>query len=186
MIQRLTRHSGTKFARPIALPVPVNVFGQPILQAPELALAEVVIEVGHVASGGGHELGGVQIAEGVRREVTEPAKTPVDVLQAAACIIRWRKPEKLPKFLAPSCRQIGRQEIAGHQPLLQLEPQNDVQVVGRFVGFDADERRLDIVDSEQPLIQRNVAEGRGQCLASAGKKMLPEWPRRADLVFPQS
>src|SRR5689334_24199644 len=35
-----------------------------------------------IAAGGGHELGREQVAEGVRREITDAPETPVDVLQA--------------------------------------------------------------------------------------------------------
>ena len=61
-----------------------------------------------------------------------------------------------------------------------------MQVVGRLVGLDADERRPDVVDGEDEVVERHVAEGVKEHLASARKEVLPEGPAAADLVLPQA
>ena len=47
--------------------------------------------------------------------------------------------KELLELFVPGARNVGRFQIAGNQRLFQLETQNDVQVIGRLVRFDADE-----------------------------------------------
>ena len=42
--------------------------------------------------------------------------------------------------------------VVGEHRLLELEAQDDVQVVGRLVRLDADQRRLDSVDLAVPAV----------------------------------
>ena len=57
------------------------------------------------------------------------------------------------------------------QRLLQLEADDDVQVVGRFVGFDADQRRLDVVDRAVEIVAALTPPSRRRetPLAAAGR-----------------
>ena len=54
------------------------------------------------------------------------------------------------------------------QFLLELEAQDDVQVVGRLVGLDADQRRLDPVDRAVEALQLDVAERLRESSRSCG------------------
>src|SRR6266852_2541514 len=87
--ERLSGNLTAQLRGPVALPLTVHFLVQPTLQAPELAAAEVGVEIGEILSRLLHELGRVQVAEGVGWEITEPAHTPVDVLKAAERI-GWR------------------------------------------------------------------------------------------------
>ena len=60
-----------------------------------------------------------------------------------------------------------------------------MQVVGRLVGLDADEAALDVVEGEEPVVQRDVVERAGEHLLGAREEVLPERPAAADLVLPQ-
>ena len=90
-----------------------------------------------------HELGGVEVAERVGREVADarpcssgcPAGSP----GASSGGVRPKICRNF-SFHAPG-RSAGFRS-PDMQRLLQLEAQDDVQVVRRLVGLDADERRL--------------------------------------------
>src|SRR5262249_9140296 len=64
---------------------------EPGLKPAELAAAKVVVQTGQVLAGLGHELGGVEVAERVRREVAKAAEAPVDVLQATLRVVGRRQ-----------------------------------------------------------------------------------------------
>src|SRR5687767_8515101 len=65
----------------VPLAVAVDVLPQPAEQGGELAAGELRVEVAEVFSRLLEELGGVEVAERVGREVAERAAGPVDVLE---------------------------------------------------------------------------------------------------------
>src|ERR1041385_4149966 len=71
-----------------ALAVLVNLLAQPAQQTCVLALLEVSGKPGKVMDGPAHELGGIQVAQGVGWKITQAAEAPVDVMQAAVGIVR--------------------------------------------------------------------------------------------------
>ena len=147
--------------------------------------AKSASSVGKDRAGRFHELGRVQIAERVRREVADAAEAPVDVLQAAAASSGTSRPRN---DLNRSFHAPGRSATArspDEQRQFQLEPQGDVQVVRRLVRLDADERRPHVVDREVERVERHVGERRWERLLQAREEVLPERPAAADLVLPQ-
>src|SRR5262245_49593719 len=112
VVERLSRDPPTEVRGPVALAVPVDLFAEPVLEPAEITAAEVVVETGQVASGGGHELGGVEVAKRVSREVAQAAKAPVDVLQTAAGVVRRRQAEQFAEPLVPRGRHVRRCEVA--------------------------------------------------------------------------
>ena len=58
------------------------------------------------------ELGGVQVAERVRREVADRAAGPVDVLEAAAGVVGRGEAEVLLHPLVPRAGQVGGRQVA--------------------------------------------------------------------------
>src|SRR5262245_18454027 len=164
----------------------MNAIRQPFLQPAELTAAHVALErlPAEVSPRLLHELGGEEISERVSREIADPAEAPVDVLQTTVPVVRRRQVEQLLETLVPRPRQLRRRKVAADQRLLQLEAQDDVQVVGRLISFDADERRLHVVDREHEIVERDAAERR-EDLEHLREEVLPERPAAADLVFPE-
>ena len=95
------------------------------------------------------------------------------VLQAAARVVRHRNLEELLEARVPRRGQIGHGQFARDQLLLDLEAQDDVQIVGRLVGLDADVRRLHAVDQQPEFLQRQRGQ-RGKLLLRARIPVLPE------------
>ena len=93
------------------------------------------------------QLRGHQVPDRVRREVADHPGAPVDVLQHALGVARdleAEQPVRRPRSTRP-----GRSSTASRaldQRELELEAQRDVEVVGRLVGLDPDQRRPDLVD----------------------------------------
>src|SRR5262245_29335293 len=77
-----------QITRTQSLTVAMGFFAQPLCQPAEFAALDIIPQAGQVARRCIHELGGVQIAERVGREITDAAKAPVNVLQATVRIIR--------------------------------------------------------------------------------------------------
>src|ERR1022692_3569776 len=73
MTQRLPGDAAAQLARAVALARPVDLLVQPTLQPPEMADAEIGIKVAQIGAGLLHELGRVEIAQCVSREVAETA-----------------------------------------------------------------------------------------------------------------
>ena len=61
------------------------------------------------------------------------------VLQAPLGVIRRSNSQRLGIGLVPGRGHIGRLQVAADQPLFQLEPDHDVQIVRDFVRLDPDE-----------------------------------------------
>src|ERR1043166_1542207 len=114
MAERLSRDALAQFSGAIMLPRPMHLFVEPTLEPTEATAAEVSIEIAQVLPRLLHELSGVQVAERVRREVTEATHTPVNVLQATLRIIRRRQIEHLAKLLVPCIGHIVRVQGARH------------------------------------------------------------------------
>src|SRR5947209_7787727 len=90
-----------------ALAGTMDLLVEPALEAGELAAAQVVLQVEEVKASGQHQLGGVEVAERIRRKIAEPAEAPVDVLQASLRVGLDLQPEELPNLLVPRDGQIG-------------------------------------------------------------------------------
>ena len=87
----------------------------------------------------------------------------------------------------PSFQACGRSSTptrAVHEPDLELEAQDDVQVVGGLVGLDADEAAPDRVDRAVERVGVDAPEP-GQELAEPRQHPGAERPAAADLVLPQ-
>src|SRR5262249_53276744 len=105
----------------IALAVMMNLLVEPCFHAPKLAAPEVGVEIAEIMSGLLHQLRCVEIAERVRRKITEAAEAPVNILQAALAIIRRCQAESFCELLIPGTGTVGRLQFARDQSLFQLE-----------------------------------------------------------------
>ena len=65
----------------------MDVLAQPLPQPHQLARLELVVEVGQVDVGLAPELPGDQVAQRVRREVTDQAARPVHVLEHSMRVV---------------------------------------------------------------------------------------------------
>ena len=88
--------------------------------------------------------------------------------------------------VAPGFGQVADGEIAFEHGQLEVESQHDVQVVGDFVGFDADQRSLDLVDCPIEGLQRHLTELFGEDGLKPGIVELPETPAAPDPVLPKA
>src|SRR5262245_27897756 len=93
--QRLAGDELNQLACTIPLAVAVDVVTQPFTQRLQFAAAAQVVQIGHGLFRRIEELGRVQIAERIRREVPEPPHAPVDVLQAALRVVGRRDAQEL-------------------------------------------------------------------------------------------
>ena len=129
---------------------------------------------GVVLHGGGEELGGIEVAEGVGWEVAEASHGPMDVLQAAFGVGGWGHLEEVFEVTVPSGGHVFDLEVAVEELAFEGEAEEDVEVVGGFVGFDADEGVLRAVGSEEELVEVEFLEMGEKFLARAGAT----FPRR--------
>lgn len=117
----------------------VEAGAEPFAEGGVDAGAEVGIEGGESASGGGEELGGEDGAEGVGGEVADAAAGPVDVLEDAFAIGGGRDGEVFFHAVIPGGGCVVDGEAVFEEFLFHFEAEDDVEIVGNFVGFDADE-----------------------------------------------
>src|SRR6266542_3480714 len=85
----------------VALTMLVDFLAQPPEQAVIVAGVQFTGKGWQVEAGAAHELGGVQIAERVGREITKRAETPVSVLQTATGVVRHFQAEHFLKLPVP-------------------------------------------------------------------------------------
>ena len=93
---------------------------------------------GGVFLGALEELGGVDVSEGVGGEVAEAAHGPVDVLEATFTIVFRREAEEFFELVVPGVGDISDFEFTGEEGSLEFEAEENVEVVGGFISFDAD------------------------------------------------
>src|SRR5579884_922316 len=164
--------------------VAVQVLAQPLPQRSELAALELALEPGEVGGDPLPELHRDQVAERVRREVAERAARPVHVLEHAPAVVGHLDPQVLPHAAVPLLRELLEPEALREQVLLELEAHDDVEVVRRLVGLDADQRRLDGVHLPVPALGVVAAHRLREELAQAREEEGPERPRAPDEVLP--
>ena len=99
--------------RRVPATVDVNVGPQPVQQAGEAAIRESVHEPGHLLARGLEDLGAIEIAKGVGREVPHRPHRPVDVLQTTAPIVDDLQPEEVAVGVVPGGGKIPPEK--GHR-----------------------------------------------------------------------
>jgi len=86
--QRLPGHHLDQFPRPVALPLPVNLLRQPCLQRLELTGGKLRVHIPQVCARLLEKLRGAQIAQGIRRKISDQPAAPVNILQTALRVVR--------------------------------------------------------------------------------------------------
>ena len=128
----------------------------------------------------------IDVAERVRGEVADRPDRPVHVLEHAEPVVRRLDAEVLAHALVPHLGQLLELDRPRDQLLLELEAEDDVQVVRRLVGLDANQRRLDPVDRAVPVLELDVAERLRERLAQLRVEEAPERQAAADEVLPHA
>ena len=162
----------------------VDVFLHPAEEGEEVAFGEGGGN-GGVVLRGVEELGGVDVAEGVGREVAEAAHGPMDVLEAAFGVVFGFEAEEFFEGFVPGGGDVGDLEFAGEEGALELETEKDVEVVGGFVGLHADAGVGGSVDADEELVEVEFLKV-GEELVGAREPFFPEGATTADVVFPES
>jgi hypothetical protein len=98
----------------------------------------------------------------------------MNVLEDAARRVRWRQSQVLAHPSVPTLWQFVHPDLAFNEPNLELHPEHHVQVVGRLVCLDTDQRRLDLVDSAVEPLEGYAAELCWKPLFEVRIEVLPE------------
>src|SRR5437899_2045113 len=184
-IDATANHALEELRRWELAPVPVDVLPEPFAQRPELALLELVVQVGELVADPFPELARDDVPERVGREVPDVARRPVHVLQDAVCDVRHVDPEVLADPRVPDLRQVAEVAVAREELLLELEAEDDVQVVRSPVRVDPDQRRPDSIDRAVELVELHVAERR-EHLLELRIEVPPEGEAAPDKVLPHA
>src|SRR5688572_30123198 len=107
----MARHALGQLARRVAFAVAVDFLAEPREQGGELAGGELSVDVADVFTRLLEKLGRIKVAERVRGKVPDGAAGPVDVLQAAAGVIRGDDAEIFLHLRVPGCWEVGGREI---------------------------------------------------------------------------
>src|SRR4029077_18904675 len=109
----------------------------------------------------------------------------MNVLQNTDSIIRDLQSEKFFEIRVPDLRQIAHRDFALNQPQLNFKTQQDVQIVGHFVGFNANKGggfslygAHDLVDPESFEISEMFQRDR-----------IPSFPKRTtapNMILPEA
>lgn len=162
----------------------VDVFLHPAEEGEEVAFGKGGGDIG-VVLGGVEELGGIDISEGVGREVAEAAHGPMDVLKAAFGIGLGAEAEEFFEGFVPGGGDVGDLKFAGEEGAFELEAEEDVEVVGGFVGLDADGGVGGAVDADEELVEVEFLKV-GEKLLGAREPFFPEGAGAANVVFPEA
>src|SRR5436190_201001 len=105
VMPRFSRFAGGpahQFRGGMTLPVAVHFFLEPAQQALVAAFAKLSGHFREIGRGPAHELGGVEVAQGVGGEIPKSSQAPVDVLQTTARVVRHFQAEQFPELLVPN------------------------------------------------------------------------------------
>jgi hypothetical protein len=130
----------------VFLAMAVNPVFQPGMQFFELTFPDLIVKVGDLFVDDLPNLEGDEVTEGVGGEVAEIAKGPVNVLEDSFGVVLGGDAEIFFETGVPYLRQVFDLEFPLKQTDLNFEAEHDVEVVGGFIGFNADGGRLDFVD----------------------------------------
>src|SRR5438105_6131740 len=132
----------------------------------------------------GVELRAEHVADRVAVErAADAAAVPVNILQATVTIVRGAH-AKVGSIARPPClRQVLDGEASLEQRDLEIEPQDDVQIVGYLVGVGSYQRALDLVDGAMENLDRHVSERGREGLAERRIEVLPQVEAAPDHIF---
>src|SRR5690606_13970925 len=115
-----------------------------------------------------------EVAERVGGEVAEVAGTPEHVLQHAEAVFGNVEAEVSLEFSVPGGGRVLDGQAGLQQVELELEAQQEEEVVGHFVGFDANERGLHLVERAKEVFGADARELFGEGGLHARVEVVPE------------
>lgn len=164
----------------------MHLFTEPEKDGLEVAGIEVIEKRGLIFLNGVVELGSVDAADRISGEVAEIASAPVHILQNTVGIGGRGDAEKFLHFVVPGSGELVDSEFVVDEGELEFVTEDDVEAIGEFVCFDADEGGFDQVDVVVPGVEAGVFEGGGGCSLEDGVEVGPEVVVSADDVFPEA
>ncbi len=166
--------------------VDVDIFYQPAVQCFEASAAHLIGNLWKGFQGFTEELSCEDIPESVSLEVSadRPGK-PVHILHHAVSVIWWNDAQVRPVALAPGFSQVTHRQGSFQQGDLEIEAQHDMQVVGDFVGFGADQCAGDFVYCPVKFIQCGVAQLLREGLLQERKTVFPKLAAAPHDILPQ-
>ena len=164
----------------------VDMFPEPLEGGVEPALLDAIPETGDVGFHFAGEHGGVDISEGVAGEIPEMGSGPMDILEATTGGIGRLDSKVIVIALVPGLGKILHIEGALDELAFEVEPDEDMEVVGDFIGFDPDETGLDGVDGAEEGVCIGHAELGGEIAFENGENVAAEGPAVSKNNLPES
>ena len=154
MVGRRPRHDFDELGRRVPRALAVDPLPEPAHQESAVAASELLVDVAQLELGLREELGREDVTQRVRGEVAEQPVGPVTVLQTALRVVPRPDSECSPVRLVPRLRHLRGPQVPRDERALELEADEDVEVVGDFVGIGADERPAHAIEREEKIARR--------------------------------
>ncbi len=138
-------HQLAQFVRPVSLPQLMDPLVKPMLERQEFPLRKHLLKVADFILGGIEKLAGVQVSQGKGRKIPDQPRTPMHILQHAIRIGFRPNAQQLLIRCIPGIAYIGHPQATVDQLLFDFEANDDMQIIGRFVRLDTNQRRRDMV-----------------------------------------
>ena len=164
----------------------MEVLAQPVAQRNELTSPDVLLDVRDLDCDPLPQLAGDDVAQRVRREVPEHAIRPVDVLQHAVRVIGNLDAQVVAHSGIPGLRQVAQLDPVREDLQLELEPKDDVEVVGHLIGLHSNQRGLDLVRGAIDRLHVDIAEPLGKEIPELGHDLIQIGAAPAHPVLPQA
>ena len=146
LMERFARDALDKFLRGKLAAVLVDVGAEPFPDKAEFSLGDAGLPVGMGFFKGVEELGGIEVAEDIGGEVSDEPKRPMNILEASFGIVGRGDVQVVVHLLVPDGRDVFHFQRAFNEGFFHFKPEDDVEAIGDFIGFDPDERGADLVD----------------------------------------
>ena len=108
------------------------------------------------------------------------------ILQGAFGIILRTNAQILLHLRVPGFRKIIDTEITGKKRLLQFITDNNMQIVGHLIRFDANQGGANCVDREMEVFELRTGKCLGECSPGLREEEFSELPAASDLIFPET
>ena len=109
----------------------------------------------------------------------------MNVLQAAASVIRGGRSKQFAILLIPNLRHVAHRQLARHQTALNAKAQQDVQIIRRLVRFHADEAEFRAQQLLHERIQPHLPQMREEFLRPR-QPLRPKRAAAAHMILPQT
>src|SRR5439155_377346 len=124
----------------------VDMVAQPSEESREAALGHLRLDFGVGVACRRKDLACQDARKSVGRKVTEGAYGPVHILHYAVAVVGWSDAKVFSHPGFPRFREVSHRQRAFHQRQFQVEPYDDMEIVGDLVRLDTEQAGLDAVD----------------------------------------